>query len=65
MSGRRLHQRKVDQPPNNRVERSGISAPNTRHGPSTKNWNARELTSSQAIIEPRKSCSQGTQTRRG
>ena len=41
-----------------REERNGIGAPNTRHQPSTRNWNARELTSSQATIVSRKSQSQ-------
>jgi hypothetical protein len=41
-----------------RVERNGIGAPNTRHQPSTRNWNSRELTSSQATIVSRKSQSQ-------
>jgi hypothetical protein len=62
--GRRLHPRKVNQPPNMRLERSGIGAPTTRHGPSTRNRNAKELTSSQATIVPRKSRSQRTRTRR-
>jgi hypothetical protein len=57
-SGRRLRQRKENQPQSKRLERSGIGAPNTRHGPSTRNRNARELTSSGATIVPRKSHSQ-------
>ncbi len=63
-SGRRLHKRKVNQPRSKRVERNGIGAPNTRHGPSTNNWNARELTSSQATIVSRKSQSQRIRPRR-
>jgi hypothetical protein len=62
-SGRRLRQRKVNRPQSKRVERNGIGAPNTRHGPSTRNRNARELTSSQATIVSRKSQSQRIQPR--
>jgi hypothetical protein len=58
ISGRRLHQRKTYQPPSKRAERIGIGAPNTRNGPSTKNWNAMELISSQAVMVPRKSTDQ-------